>query len=119
MNQRYFIIIFLFLALRVSVSAQQETYQKAFSVSFENDMFNKMDWYYTNGLKFLLYHESLQKSPLDWVLLPFKVKEKDRAWYGLALRQELYTPRDLEDDTIRAGDHPYAATLTLTQQRVV
>ena len=82
-------------------------------------MFNKMDWYYTNGLQFLLYHESLQKSPFDRILLPFKVREEDGAWYGLALRQELYTPRDLEDDTIRAGDHPYAAALTLTQQRVV
>ena len=109
----------MLLGLQVSISAQQETYQNAFSVSFENDMFNKMDWYYTNGLQFLLYHESLQKSPFDRVLLPIKLKEKDRAWYGLALRQELYTPRDLEDDTIRAGDHPYAATLTLTQRRVV
>ena len=60
------------------------------------------------------------RSPrLTGFCLPFKVLEKDRAWYGLTLRQELYTPRDLEDDTIRAGDHPYAATLTLTQQRVV
>jgi len=109
----------LLLGLQLSLSAQQETYQNAFSVSFENDMFNKMDWYYTNGLQFLLYHESLQKSPFDRVLLPFKLKEKDRAWYGLTLRQELYTPRDLEDDTIRAGDHPYAATLTLIQRRVV
>ncbi len=109
----------MFLALQVSLSAQKEPYQNAFSVAFENDMFNKMDWYYTNGLQFLLYHESLQKSPFDRVLLPFKIREKDRAWYGLTLRQELYTPRDLEDDTIRAGDHPYAATLTLTQQRVV
>ncbi|MEE9462063.1 MAG: lipid A deacylase LpxR family protein [Bacteroidales bacterium] len=119
MNQRYFITLSLFLALQVSLSAQQETYQNAFSVAFENDMFNKMDWYYTNGLQFLLYHKSLQKSPFDRVLLPFKIREKDRAWYGLKFRQELYTPRDLDDDTIRAGDHPYAATLTLTQQRVV
>jgi len=109
----------LLLGLQLPLLAQQETYQKAFSVSFENDMFNKMDWYYTNGLQFLLYHESLQKSPFDRVLMPFKIREKDRAWYGLTLRQELYTPKDLEDDTIRAGDHPYAATLTLTQRRVV
>ncbi len=104
---------------QVPLIAQQETYQRAFSVAFENDMFNKMDWYYTNGLKFLLYHESLQKSPVDRILLPFKLRDSDRAWYGLELRQELFTPRDLDDDTIRAGDHPYAATLTLTQQRVV
>jgi hypothetical protein len=36
----------------------------------------------------------------------FKIREMDRAWYGLALRQELYTPKDLEDDTIRAGTIP-------------
>jgi lipid A 3-O-deacylase len=83
LKQCYFITISLFLAIQVSLPAQQKKYQRAFSVAFENDMFNKMDW------------------------------------YGLALRQELFTPRDLEDDTIRAGDHPYAATLTLTQQRVV
>jgi len=57
-------------------------------------MFNKMDWYYTNGLQFLLYYDGLQKSPFDRVLLPFKIREKNRAWYGLALRQELYTPWD-------------------------
>jgi len=82
-------------------------------------MFNKMDWYYTNGLQFLLYNDGFQKSPFDRVLLPFKIREKDGAWYGLALRQELYTPRDLEDDNIQASDHPYAATLTLTQRRIV
>jgi hypothetical protein len=77
----------LFLAFQVSLSAQQETYQKAFSVAFENDMFNKMDWYYTNGLQFLLYHEGLRKSPFDRVLIPFKVSEKERAWYGLIHRE--------------------------------
>ena len=119
LEKRCLISLILLLALQVPLLAQQETYQHAFSVSFENDMFNKMDWYYTNGLQFLLYHESLEKSPFDRVLLPFKIRENDRAWYGLSLRQELFTPTDLEDDSIRAGDHPYAATLTLTQQRVV
>ena len=82
-------------------------------------MFNKMDWYYTSGLQFVLYHNSLRRSPVDRILMPFRIAEGDRSWHGLSLRQELYTPRDLEDDTIRAGDHPYAATLTLTQTRVV
>ena len=120
MYQRYYIItLSTFLALQVTLQAQEGTYQRAFSVAFENDMFNKMDWYYTNGLQFLLYHPSFEKSPFDRVLIPFKVRAGDLAWYGLALRQELYTPRDLEDDTIRTGDHPYAATLTLSQLRVV
>jgi hypothetical protein len=108
-----------FLVLQVPLSAQQETYQRSFSVAFENDMFNKMDWYYTGGLQFLLYHPRLQRSPIDRLLLPFKGSAADLTWHGLALRQELYTPRDLQDDTIRSGDHPYAATLTLSQQRVV
>ena len=82
-------------------------------------MFNKMDWYYTNGLQFLLYHPKLQKSPFDRALFPFKAGAADLTWHSLALRQELYTPRDLQEDTIQAGDHPYAATLTLSQQRVV
>jgi hypothetical protein len=119
LSHHNFITLILFLALQVPLNAQQETYQRAFSVAFENDMFNKMDWHYTNGLQFLLYHESIQKSPTDRLLLPFGIKENDRAWHGLELRQELFTPRDLDDDTIRIGDHPYAATLTLTQQRVV
>ena len=63
-----------------------------------------MDWYYTGGLQFKLYHNSLQKSPFDKLLAPFKIRPGERAWYGLALRQELYTPRDLEDDTISLID---------------
>jgi hypothetical protein len=78
-----------------------------------------MDWYYSNGVKFLLYHKNLEKSPFDHVLLPLHIREQDRAWYGVAFVQELYTPKDLEDDTIRAGDHPYAATLSLSQRRIV
>jgi lipid A 3-O-deacylase len=119
LHQRHLITLSLVLALQVPLQAQEETYQRAFSVAFENDMFNKMDWYYTNGLQFLLYHNNLRKSPFDRALIPFKARAGDLAWHGLALRQELYTPHDLEDDTIRAGDHPYAATLVLSQERVV
>jgi len=91
------------LVLQVSLPARQEAYQHAFSVAFENDMFNKMDWHYTYGLQLLLYHNTLQRSPFDRLLLPFRIRGKDAAWYGLALRQELYTPRDLEDDATLQG----------------
>ena len=40
-------------------------------------------------------------------------------YYGLRLRQEIYTPRDLKQDEIQSGDHPYAATLSLSSEKIV
>ena len=82
-------------------------------------MFNRMDWYFSNGINIGVYHEALGKSPLNRILLPLRIHETDLVYYGLKLRQEIYTPQDLTQDEIQSGDHPYAATLSLSSEKIV
>ena len=125
--KRIYILVFLFAGLGASglvasepgVSAQEEHGRNAFVVAFENDMFNRMDWYFSNGNNFALYHSVFAKSPMNRILLPGRVRETDKVYYGLHLRQEIYTPHDLNQDEIQAGDHPYAATLSLIEEKIV
>jgi hypothetical protein len=61
----------------------------------------------------------LEGNPVNFILPPFRSDEEDRAIYGLQLRQEIYTPKDLDRAEIQEGDHPYAATLSIGQVRMV
>ncbi len=88
-------------------------------MSFENDMFNKMDWYFSNGLNFSMTHSVFEGSPVNYVLFPVRLRERDRAVYGLRLTQEIYTPKDITENEIQEGDHPYAATLSLTEEKII
>ncbi|HEC44456.1 MAG TPA: lipid A deacylase LpxR family protein [Bacteroides sp.] len=109
----------ILLILGLAASAQEQASRNGFVFSFENDMFNRMDWYFSNGINIALYHEVLGKSPLNRILLPLRIRETDRVYYGLRLRQEIYTPRDISQDEIQPGDHPYAATLSLSSEKIV
>lgn len=88
------------------------------SVAWENDLYYQHDYYYTNGFQVDFFHEKLQKSPINRILIPFRTPKAGITWSGLQLRQEIFTPKDLALDTISAGDHPYSSTLTLAQKSV-
>ena len=90
----------------------------SFSVAWENDMFNSRDYYFTNGIRISLYHQKIQSSPINGILSPFRVKDQSE-YHGMHLRQEIYTPRNLEADSVSPGDHPYAATLSLVESKTV
>ena len=40
-------------------------------------------------------------------------------YHGLHLLQEIYTPRNLETDSVSPGDHPYSAILSLAESKTV
>ena len=111
--------ILLLLHVAVGLSAQEEPVRNAIGLRFENDMFNRMDWYFSNGNIISFYHSVFEKSPVNHILLPVRAREPDVVYFGFRLRQEIYTPRDLNTDEIQAGDHPYAATLSLVEEKIV
>jgi hypothetical protein len=90
----------------------------SFSAAWENDLFNGHDYYYTNVIRLSLFHPKIQSSPVHRIFPPFGEKEH-RMYHGLHLRQEIYTPRNLEADSVLPGDHPYGATLSLVQSKTV
>ena len=89
------------------------------SFAWENDLYYQHDHYFTNGFQIDIFHNKLQHSPINRILIPTgKKKDWDR-YSGLQLRQEIFTPKDLATDTISAGDHPYSSTLTVAQVSVL
>ena len=112
-----FVLAGLFLALALPGAAGQggiwpdEIY--SFSVHFDNDLFVQTDRYYTNGLRLSLLSKDIETMDLpawaerirNW-LPPFQ-----RSGYtnsiGLAIGQNIYTPRDITIAAPQPDDHPW------------
>jgi len=88
-------------------------------LAWENDMYFQTDYYFSNGFQIDYFHRNLKRSPLNWILMPARQQNNSNTHYGLQLRQEIFTPKDLAADTISPGDHPYSATLSLSQVKIV
>jgi hypothetical protein len=86
-----------------------------FTAIFDNDIFDYTDYYYTNGISLELYHPAISASPISRILPGLK---NSLNYYGLALVQNMYTPRKLEELSVRVGDRPFAAYLTIGHQRI-
>jgi hypothetical protein len=119
LNPRYLISLFLLSFPNLCHYAQDAGYINSFSIAWENDIFNGQDYYYSNGIQLNLHHQKIGSSPLNYILpFPGNSGEEDMH-YGLHLKLEIYTPRDLEEDSISPGDHPYVATLSLVESKTV
>jgi hypothetical protein len=106
----------------LSISASDpydKQYTHQLSVAWENDMFFRRDYYYSNGFRAEFYAPALIKSPLSGILVPWYKAGTGKDYHGLKLSQEIYTPRDLSMDTICTGDQPYVSTLSLEQTKLL
>jgi hypothetical protein len=102
-----------FPALAEESAPSQDSERGAFSILFENDIFDKTDRDYTNGV--LLAWTTAPSETPDWALrsarlLPFFAQDGVvRTSY--ALGQNIYTPRNLVLANPPATDRPYAGYL--------
>lgn len=110
-------MVFLLAALSGSLMAA-DPFLGYISFAWENDMYFRRDYYYSNGFQLEFFHKKIEVSPFSRLLLPPGRKQTGDSYHGLQLRQEIYTPKDLSADTIAAGDHPYSSTLTLSQVKI-
>lgn len=93
-------------------------FQKAIGFKFDNDMFFQTDYYYTSGENIFFIHPSISKSPITKIFIP-KLNDDDIEYNGIFINHEMYTPTDTPSDTVKAGDRPYAASLSLGQFQVI
>ena len=80
-----------------------------FKASFDNDIFDNTDRFYTNGIRLDLIHPVFQRSPIRYVQIPYW--RAGINYYGIALVQNMYTPFTTKVGGIHSGDRPYAAYL--------
>lgn len=92
-----------------TVNGAVTSINRYFIVDFENDIFTNTDYYFTNGASLGLVHPALQHLFLS-ALLP-NAGTSSLNHYGVALRQNMYTPINPEAPEIPALDRPFAGVL--------
>jgi len=96
------------------VSTARARSAPVFTVYFENDYFGGTDMHYTNGVKFSWLSADLvdwgqtgwRKTVVDF--LPFVNRPDGQKNFGIALGQEMFTPRDKQTAVPDPADRPYA-----------
>ena len=80
-------------------------------IEFENDIFVEKDYYFTNGAAIGMIHPALERY-FPRKLFPFQ-NQIVNPYYGLSLRQNMYTPINPEAISIDYGDRPFAGIMLL------
>lgn len=87
------------------------SYPNQLLVYWENDMFLRTDYYFTNGAAFELFSENLQWNTLNKLLYtPFTLSETRNS---ITIRQNMYTPRKTNSTDVQLEDRPYSGFLIL------
>jgi hypothetical protein len=86
-----------------------------FSLGWDNDFWFQTDYYYTNGMSIDFQSNILRKSPLNLLLIP---NSGDKTvFYGISLRQDMFTPRNTRAFSPVIGDRPYASYWLIGQTK--
>jgi len=109
----YIAIIALLLA--TALSAQESDKQLVFELRVDNDMTFFTDQYYSNGIELKIYAAVMQKSPVNFILLPSGSASKD--YYSFILTHKIYTPIEIYTPQVTGIDHPYASYLLIGNQK--
>ncbi len=87
------------------------TSSRYMSVTFDNDIFNNTDYYYTNGVDIRIVGKLFATNPLSKLL--YGNRSNNLEEFGLSIKQNIYTPTNPDIDEIIEGDRPFSAYLTL------
>jgi len=87
-----------------------------FTVHIENDIFSNRDWYYTNGVRFEYTAPAISKSPISYILLPYKKGSIN--YHGIAFGQNIFTPLNPDNEQIPYGDRPFSAYMYFGQFKI-
>lgn len=117
-------LLTFFLTISGSVQAQ-EIEASAFSmdvqdssftrISYDNDLFRGTDRYYTQGIGIDVFSPSLEKNPVNGLML--RIKHSDRSQFGVQFRTHGCTPTSILSDSVLIGDRPFAGVFSFGMVR--
>jgi len=129
LNIRSLSLLTLLLGIYTNCLAEQQPPADSwtFTLRFENDLFNRTDRFYTNGIKLnwispelkwfedlaWFKKEGLPQQGLNWFasVLPYHNDETRQRNFSLSVGQMMYTPRDIVTTQPIMDDRPYAGWL--------
>ncbi|MGI4741854.1 MAG: lipid A deacylase LpxR family protein [Janthinobacterium lividum] len=110
----------LFLALLLPQappdSLRPTSPDRRLALTYANDFFFGVDYYFTQGLTLDWVSPALARSPVNY-LLPQGPAGSTR-YHGVALHYDGFTPLSITDAAIRVGDRPYAVYCYASLYRV-
>jgi lipid A 3-O-deacylase len=122
-----FIFICLVSANVYSQSTKPPSESWTFTARFENDLFNRTDRFYTNGIKLnwispelewfedlaWFKRKGLAQDGLNWFasVLPYHKDESRQRNFSLSIGQMMYTPKNTVSTGLVVDDRPYAGWL--------
>jgi lipid A 3-O-deacylase len=99
-----------------NVIIQRLKSERKFSLTFENDIFDMTDRYFTNGVRFEWTGPGLANSPLSRLLIEYGHPATNT--YSAYLVQNMYTPVSTKIPPLLSGnDRPYAAYMILGHRK--
>ena len=111
-------IVTILLVLNSLVVFSQENYTSAVGITIENDLFFQTDYYYSAGESIAFINPAISKSPFSRLLI--SISNLNTAVFdGASINHRIYTPQDTPNAGLKLNDRPYAATLYLSQFKVV
>ncbi len=84
-------------------------------LSFDNDILDYTDRFYTNGIRVELTAPGLRSNPLSIAMVPYWSSAVN--YYGIGIVQNMYTPSTTKTGGIKIGDRPYAAYLYFASKK--
>ncbi len=109
---RWFTYSLILICISNIASAKKSDTLPVIKMNIENDYFSfpggSTDRYYTNGIRIDYFYSSEKRNPLSSVLLRIS---DEHSIYGWGLSQNMFTPSEIDVDTVQYGDHPYAGSL--------
>ncbi|MCK9422800.1 MAG: lipid A deacylase LpxR family protein [Bacteroidales bacterium] len=78
-------------------------------ISFDNDILDYTDRFYTNGIKIDVILPLFCRNPVSRLMIPYWGPGKN--YYGISLVQNMYTPSTTKIGGLLYNDRPYAAYL--------
>jgi len=106
----FFISILLFSLSSLYAEEKNDFAFERFNLYFENDIFDRTDKGYTNGVKFSAIYQ-VNTEEYTYLTIPFIDDASKNHFVTFSLAQEIYTPEDTNATTPRPEEHPYAAWL--------
>lgn len=115
-----FILCLLGIIFCFSSSAQRiDNYATLFEVpasafvriQYDNDLFQKQDIYYTQGVCLEIVNPIFEKNPINKILISSYRSNNQK--YGIRIETAAFTPTTILSDSILYNDRPYAATMCL------
>ena len=114
------VVVLLVLLTSSPIFAQRiDSYSSLFEVpdsafvriSYDNDLFQAQDIYYTQGVCLEIVNPVFHRNPLNIILLSFGKASLRKS--GIRIETAAFTPTSITSDSILYKDRPYAAIMAL------